>query len=560
MLHVLREVLPSRVLAAHETLLTELLRARGLTDAAKLRRFLQPDFVADRHDPLLLPDIEPAVARLTRAIAHGEKIAIFADYDCDGIPGAVLCDDFLEAIGHSARVVYIPHRHYEGYGLSESAVETLADSGATLLLTIDCGTNDHAAIARARARGMDVIITDHHERTSELPEACAVVNPKAHGNYPDPELCGAGVVYKLVEAVLSHTRYGLPYGYERWWLDMVAIATIGDMVPLHGENRILAQFGLTVLRKSRRPGLQQLCRKLGVTQQSLTEDEVGFLLVPRINAASRMDAPEDAFALLRTRDTAAAEKYALHLERVNRQRKSAVALIHKAVRARVHARQPVPPVIVMGDKRWRPSLLGLVAHKLADEYQRPVFLWGQDGHGVLKGSCRAGGDASVVALMAAAGDALQSFGGHTQSGGFTIAPEHAADVESALLDAYTPAAATPAGTPTPAATLALADVTNDLYTALSALAPFGMANPKPCFSFPNVVPHSVRTFGAQGEHLRVCFTDTPEGFEAVAFFAATQQFSASPVPAHAGTLLATVERSTWRGRAKLQLRMLDYQL
>src|SRR3989338_1393322 len=379
-------------LGAYGPYLQTLLFNRGITTKAEAETFLSPSYETQLHDPFLLHDMDKAVERVLLAIKANQKTIIYSDYDCDGIPGAVVLHDFFTAAGYTNFFVHIPHRHYDGFGLSVKAVETLkAEQSPDLIITIDCGTTDIEAVAKARELGVDVIITDHHEPKDTLPEAVAVVNPKVGTTYPFDGLCGAAVIFKLVQALIARGDFAITTGQEKWWLDLVGIATIADMVPLRDENRVLAHYGLTVLRKSRRPGLQQLLRKQKASQQHLTEDDIGFTIGPRINAASRMDTPEDAFFLLVTKE--------LHV--------------------RMKTIEELPDVLVMGNPDWRPSLAGLAANKLAEEYNRPAFLWGRDGNGVFKGSCRSGGGVSVVKLMNAVPELFHEFGGHHMSGGFS---------------------------------------------------------------------------------------------------------------------------------------------
>ncbi len=268
-------------LAAYDARTQQLLFLRGITTAKAAETFLNPSYDDGQHDPFLLHDMHAAVALILRAIAAEQKIAIFSDYDCDGIPGAVVLHDFFQAIGYHNFINYIPHRHYEGFGFSREAAEKLHADAVSLIITIDCGTSDVAAVAHASQLGIEVIVTDHHEPKETLPEAAAIVNPKVGTTYPFDGLCGAGVVFKLVQALLQegkeNKQFTLTEGWEKWWLDMVGIATIADMVPLVDENRVFATYGLSVLRKSRRPGLQQLLRKQRASQRHLTEDDIGSI-------------------------------------------------------------------------------------------------------------------------------------------------------------------------------------------------------------------------------------------------------------------------------------------
>ncbi len=539
-------------------LVNRLLVARGILDTATAEEFLAPNYETQLHDPLLLNDIEAAVSRVKNAIAQNERIAIFSDYDCDGIPGAVVLHDLFKALNYDNFQNYIPHRHYEGFGLSALAIDRLAEADVKLIITIDCGTSNIEEVAYAKEKGIDVIITDHHEPEEVLPAAVAVVNPKL-GGYPFPHLCGAAVAFKLAQAILMKLEHEVKPGWEKWWLDMVGIATIADMVPLVGENRVLARYGLQVLRKSRRPGLQQLLKKARIDQRYLTEEDIGFTIGPRINAASRMDNPEDAFYMLSETDIARAGERVEHLERLNVERKTQVALMTKNLHKRVSTLEEIPGVLVMGHIDWRPSLVGLAANKLAEEYGRPAFLWGTDGNGVYKGSCRSGGTVSVVKLMQFAKEVFIESGGHHASGGFSIREEHiftfgeqlnlamaelgdaAAVSEERVIDAE----------------LRLDDVNELLIKQLDQLAPYGTGNPKPLFVFKQVTPTAVELFGKTKEHTKLVFTTERGKLEAIAFFQVPEQFAKVPQVDSPCDLVAHVERSFFMGRQQIRLRIVD---
>jgi single-stranded-DNA-specific exonuclease len=541
------------------SLVDTLLKNRGLTEPSDIERFLSPLFEEHLHDPFLLYDMEKAVVRVLAAIEANERIAIFSDYDCDGIPGAVVLHDFFTAVGYSNFENYIPHRHYEGFGLSITAVDTLHKTGTKLIITIDCGTTSGEAIAHARTLGIDVIVTDHHEPGHELPEAVAVVNPKL-GTYPFTELCGSAVVFKLVQALIARGGFVLPPGKEKWLLDMVGIATIADMVPLIGENRVFAHYGLMVLRKSRRPGLQKLLRKQKIDQRLLTEDDIGFSIGPRINAASRMGEPKEAFHMLAATDEADAGMRVDHLEELNLKRKAAVALMTREIHERLKNHvEELPPVLVFGSPEWRPALVGLAANKLAEEYGRPAFLWGRDGNDVYKGSARSGGGVSVVRLMEAASDIFLEHGGHHFSGGFSVRDEHIFSFSESLNGHYKALgeAVLIKEERTPEAELGLHEVNDELVTMLRTLSPYGTGNPKPLFVFPKVVPEKVEVFGKAKEHLKLVFARERGTLEAIAFFAGVNSFSVRPQVGVPLTLLAHVEESFFMNRRQVRLRIVD---
>ncbi|OGG48016.1 single-stranded-DNA-specific exonuclease RecJ [Candidatus Kaiserbacteria bacterium RIFCSPHIGHO2_01_FULL_51_33] len=549
------------VLAQYPRLLRSLLLARGITTEEAAELFLKPDYERDLHDPFLMQDMERAVARILGAMRSEETIVVYSDYDCDGIPGGVILHDFFKRVGYSRFTNYIPHRHREGYGLNSTALEGFAESGASLLITVDCGTTDIEAIARAREIGIDVIVTDHHlPGEAGLPDAYAVLNPHREGEtYPFRELCGSGLAFKLVQGLMARGNFNVPAGWEKWLLDMAGLGTLADMVPLLGENRALAHFGLVVLRRSPRLGLQKLCRRMKVKQNELTEDDVGFMLVPRINAASRMDAPMDAFRLLTTHDETTADELSEHLDRINDERKGVVASMVKEIRKRMEDRA-VSGVIVMGDPRWKPALLGLAANTLAEEYARPVFLWGREADLTIKGSCRSDGSVNVVELMRARSDLFLDFGGHQFSGGFSVVQEKVHLLEVHLVEALALSVRVEIPLSAPHdGELSLADVTWETYRQIASLSPFGKGNPKPVFRFPKVVIAEVRQFGKEQKHLELRFAHGGRSISAIGFFMKPEDFIFPLVAGNQVDLTATIERSTFRHFPELRLRIVGLE-
>lgn len=553
----------SHKLHAYNPLLMRLLVNRGVTTEEDAERFLKPKYDVHMNDPLLMHDMERAVVRLFEAIEAKEKIVVYADYDCDGIPGAVILHDLLKKIGYEHFSVYIPDRHGEGYGLNTDAVETFIQDGVKLLITIDLGTTNHETITLAESNGINVIVTDHHLPHATLPQAFAVVNPKVGDLYPDPMLCGAGVMFKLVQAFVK--KYGeyfaIPVGWEKWLLDMAGLATLSDMVPLIGENRVIASFGLQVFRKTPRSGLTQLLRKLKIDQRYLVEDDITFMVTPRLNAASRMDSPMRAFELLSERDETKAGALALHLTKINDERKTLVAGIMKEVKHTL-AERTLGPIIVIGNPKWRVGILGLVAGKVMDEFDRPVFVWGREGTNgdtVVKGSCRSNGSVNVVQLMETAKEHFLDFGGHELAGGFSVTQESVYFLEEKLIATFETVKQTgvPTGT-TIDAVLSLSDVNEKTGELISSLAPFGLGNPKPTFLFPNVTVAALKQFGKEKNHLEIIVSDnTKKNCTAMSFFADADTFSK---PVSEGTvvdLVATIEKSYFAGRTTVRLRIVD---
>lgn len=562
-------------LCAYDDITAALLARRGVVTPEAAEAFLSPSYDAHIHDPMLMVDMPKAAERLAKAVEQSEKIAIWSDYDCDGIPGGVLLHDFLKKAGANF-INYIPHRHNEGYGVNIPGLEKLASEGVTLVVTVDSGITDNEAVAHANSLGMEVIVTDHHLPSADgLPPAFAVLNPNAREDetYPFKGLCGAGVAWKLACATLAVGFPGrdlIPEGWEKWLLDMAGMSTIADMVPLTGENRVIATYGLLVMRKSPRIGLQKLAKNARVNQSKITEEDVGFMLAPRINAASRMGDPRDAFLLLSTTDESEADALAKKLEALNRSRRATAGAITRAVHDRLLERkvrgEEVPPVIAMGDPDWRPGLLGLVANGIAEEYGRPVFLWGREGNDTMKGSCRSGpGNANVVNLMQQAGDTFLGFGGHKASGGFSVAPHAVFDLEERLAKALAELPEEDEREEMRADLhLAPEAVTKDVLKNLSRLAPFGMGNPKPLVALTAVRIERVSWFGKAEEHLRLSIGRGHEEFpeppiEAITFYAkrALGEQSANLSAGQTISVLAHLEEDTFTRGQPIRLRIVS---
>ncbi len=530
-----------------------MLKERGISESEK-ELFFKPDY-SRLHDPLLLPDMEKARDRVIEAVKGNEHIVVFSDYDADGIPGAVVLSDFFNLIGYNNVSFYIPHRHDEGFGLNLESMDECASRGAKLLLTIDCGTADAKEVTRANELGMEVIITDHHEPPDELPKAYAIVNPKLKGStYPFKGLCGSGVAFKLVQAILVKESFGTKPGMEKWSLDMVGIATLSDMVPLVDENRILAKFGLEVLRKSRRPGLAVLFKNLNLDRKNLTEDDVAFMITPRINAASRMGVPLDAFKLLSTQDLAEAEILATHLEKINNERKGVVASMVKEAKAHLSNRENLGKVIVIGNPDWKPSLVGLVCNSLVEEYERPVFVYGRDGDGTLKGSCRSFNGYDLFVLMDKVKDCFIECGGHAGAGGFSITLGNISTLEEKLSKALELLEGVSKNENAGLA-ISLTQVSEGLWQTVSAFAPFGVGNEKPIFKINGSIK-SFKQFGKEANHLEVVLTDGNRDIKAISFFATPASYKLEALSS-ACTLHAHLEKSYFRNRPEIRLRIVD---
>ncbi|MBU6430909.1 single-stranded-DNA-specific exonuclease RecJ, partial [Patescibacteria group bacterium] len=516
-------------LKAYPEILRRLLFYRGIETGEDAEKFLNPDYDGGTHDPFLMKDMGKAVDRILKAIGDNEKIIIYSDYDADGIPGAVVLHDFFKKISFNNFENYIPHRHEEGFGLNMEAVEEFGKSEAKLLLTIDCGIADVKEVERLNELGIDVIITDHHELGEKIPPACAILNSKQSDcQYPEKMLCGAGVVFKLVQALIvkKNLDWQMKEGVEKWFLDMVGIATLSDMVPLVGENRVFAYYGLKVLRKSPRVGLMKLLRKIKVEQKHITEEDIGFTISPRINAASRMGVPMDAFKLLSTFDEISADELSIHLNKINDERKGLVASMVKEIRHTLSSREDgadKKEAIVLGNPKWKPSLLGLAANILMQENFCPVFLWGREGENILKGSCRSPENVSLINLMKSLPEGLLlDYGGHSLSGGFSVSHEKIHLLETEIINVLKKIKINDDDAPQEIfidKKMSIDDANWEIYGSVEKLAPFGAGNPKPLFLFENLKIAGVKNFGKEKNHLEISFAKSDgKNISAIGFF------------------------------------------
>jgi single-stranded-DNA-specific exonuclease len=531
-----------------------ILTKRGIDDRES---FLNPVY-DDRPDPFLMRDMDVAAARILRALEHNEKIAAWTDYDCDGIPAGALISDFFATIGHPVRS-YIPERS-EGYGLNVSGIRALKEEGVSLIITADCGITDVEQVAYANSLGIDVIVSDHHMPQETLPAAVAVLNPhRTDCDYPFKELSGTGVAFKLIEAIIQKGNCDIPRGFEKWFLDLVALATVADMVPVVGENRVLVHFGLLVLRKGRRIGMRALCDAMRVPYAHVTEDDIAFSIAPKINASSRMESPRLALELLTTTDTSRAQVLAKQLVKLNDARKLEGARVSKEVKRRLEG-VSLANVIVLGNTSWNPALLGIAAQNVVETYQKTVCLWGMDGE-LIKGSCRSNGTVNIVSLMSAVPEVFENFGGHEASGGFSLKKEVIHTLPDTLEKAYQRIETNPlpdTNTVDVDGALTLAEVHTPLYRALRALAPFGVGHAKPVFSFRSLRIENIWWFGKHKEHVRLTVSDeSQKSIDAISFFAQRARFHDTLTLLSPGDMVdidAVVEESFFMGKRALRLR------
>ncbi|MBN1826751.1 MAG: single-stranded-DNA-specific exonuclease RecJ [Candidatus Eisenbacteria bacterium] len=529
-------------------LIARLLWRRGIRDSEGGERFLRPS-LEHLHDPFLLTGMEAAVERILRAFEEDETIGIFGDFDVDGVTSAALLDRVFRRIARPP-VCRLPHRLNEGYGLSRAAVEDLAGAGVRLLITVDSGVTSHDSIAYARGLGLDCIITDHHETKEKLPDALAVIDPKQAGcEYPDPNLVGVGLAWKLADALASRgagERDDLLAD-----LDLVAVGTVADVAPLNGENRVLVREGLARLGGTEKPGLRHLIRVAGFAGREVDYAAIAFGLAPRLNAAGRIADPAVALELLTTESEERAAQLAFDLDRANQERKVLDASTLQEALARLGGEKD-PGAIVLASPDWHPGVIGIVASRLKEMFGRPAVLIALDG-GVGRGSARSLSGFPLHEALERCSDLLLRHGGHALAAGLSIEEERIEPFRErfrALFREVEDEVSSP-GSLTIEGALGLEECDRTLFEAIGVLRPFGPGNRKPIFLAQGVTaPEGFRRVGRN--HLK--FRAGRDGLlmDAIAFQVGHE---AADRWREWGALdLAfTLEENRWGGETRLQL-------
>ncbi|MBI4281373.1 single-stranded-DNA-specific exonuclease RecJ [Candidatus Uhrbacteria bacterium] len=540
-----------------------LLYHRDITTQDAIDEFLHPDYGSDIHDPFLFRDMQKAVDRVFLAIAKKEKIVVHGDYDADGVCAATILVETITVLG-GVTDIFIPHRETEGYGVNMNTVELLAHDKTNLVITCDCGISNTAEIARAKELGMDVIVTDHHSIPKELPPAYAIIHPKIAGEpYPWKELCGGGVAFKLAQGLLRASGEKQVAGedietFQKWLLDCVAISSVADMVSLLGETRTLTRYGLTVLQKTRRPGLQALFRIAGF-RTPFDAGTIGFGIAPRLNAAGRMQHANTAYQLLITKKKEEAERLAEELNAANKERQNLTESLAGQAREQVGEAPKTMSLVVSGEN-WPLSLAGLIASKLSKEYARPAFALVKK-ETQWSGSARSPDAVDImVALDPLREEIFEKFGGHPQACGFTlkegIDPKqfHAAIekrirpmvkkgdlAEKISIDAPLP----------------LSQLHWELYDILQQFEPFGMDNPRPVYAAHGCKVLRRNEVGNDGKHLQLFLEEEGSGVQKKAI-----GFSLSKELEHIAVgdrvdIAYEVDVNTWNGNRELVVKLVD---
>ncbi|MDD5032812.1 MAG: single-stranded-DNA-specific exonuclease RecJ [Candidatus Pacebacteria bacterium] len=536
----------------------QLLFTRGIKTEEEKEKFLNPDYERGLFDPFEMLDMDKAVSRILKAIRGDERIVLYGDYDADGVCGTAIMHDFFKKIGFENFEVFIPDRNIDGYGLNEKAINEIVKSGCGLIITIDCGITDVEEVALAAEKGIDTVILDHHLESGPIPKAVAVVDPKRKGDvYPFNFLAGAGVAFKTVQALIRKGEFKIVPGWEKWLLDLVAIATVADMVPLESENRELVFYGLKVLQKTARTGLLVFFKKFGINQSSVNEDDIAFTIGPRINVASRMDHANASFALLTTESKEEAKSISEHLFLLNQERRDSVDSILEEVGRRISSGE-IPLAIIEGDESWKAGVLGLAANRILEKYHRPVFLWGKNGEAGMKGSCRAEGEVNLVEVLNLLPEGvLIEAGGHAFAGGFSVFPGKEESLKKELLNIFEKINLPEAGKIIVAdKEVKIEEVDRNFWKIVEKFRPFGMDNPKPVFWLKDMEVSNVKMFGNGGIHIQIDFQKRNGVISAIGFFMKNEgNFDIKK--GDKIDLLASVEKSDYKGYDELRLRLFD---
>lgn len=548
----------------------QLLLDRGLDTQELMDEFLNPDYSTDLHDPFLFREMKKAVERLYQAIDKQELVMIYGDYDADGVSGSVILACTLLALGAKFDV-YLPHRDKEGYGLNIGAVDYIVKQGAKVIITVDCGISNIKEIAHAKGAGIQVIVTDHHQQQDQLPDSINI-HPKVAGEtYPYKGLAGGGVAFKLAQGLVrtklkkdkaADTKYW--EGFEKWLLDMVAISTVADLMPLLGENRTLVKYGIVVMNKGRRLGLRQILKVArlwpeGASEAKINSHNIGFQIAPRINAAGRMNHANVAYKLLMSANEDEANKLALELNQNNRDRQLLTDRIIKEAIEQIGDVKPDDIKIISAFKSdWPLGVAGLVAGKLVEVYNRPVMIMGLLNDNIV-GSVRSIPAFNFVAALMEVKDLFSKFGGHPMAAGFTLARNEDMGALVERLDQIIMRELSGKDL-TPELKIdkeiGLSYVDWPLVSTLLNFEPFGKENPVPKFVTYNLKVQGMEAVGAQGKHLRLLVADDLGNIRKTIGFCFGHWCEKLKIGDRID-LVYEIEVNEWNGNRELQLKIVD---
>ncbi|MCF8053888.1 MAG: single-stranded-DNA-specific exonuclease RecJ [Deltaproteobacteria bacterium] len=533
---------------------------RGVDSVDKCKKFLSPS-LNDMHNPNLMQDMLKGVERVIQAVTNGEKITIYGDYDADGVTSVALLVLFLRTVGAKVNY-YIPDRVSEGYGLNKQAVANLAEQGTSLLITVDCGISDYDCVVMAKAVGMDVIIVDHHEVPKQIPPACAIINPlRPDCRFPFKQLAAVGIVFNFVVSLRGAMR---PLGFWsdnsypnlKEYLDLVAIGTIGDIVPIVDENRLFVKFGLELMSSQRRIGIRALKEIVGLDRQTIDISQSSYILIPRINAAGRVAKSDDAVDLFLSENMEEAKKLAQRLDSFNRKRQEIERGILSDITRRIERIGDIGRLksLVFASENWHPGVIGVVASRIVNRFLRPTFVISVKG-GVGKGSGRSFAGIDIYQSLCECDSLLLSFGGHRNAAGISIRQQNIEKFSASINESIANSSSSGdfiAKTIIDAA-CPLKDINDGLVSQLSLLAPFGSGNPEPILCSHGALAKSLTVVG--NNHLRMRLgTDDGTSLDSIWYGRGNFLKSISNTPL---AVAFNPQMSHWKGQSGIQLKMFD---
>ena len=548
-------------------IIRQLLHNRGFNNPQDINDFLNPNYDQQIMDPFLFSDMAKAVERILTAAQNNEPIMIYGDYDADGVCATAVLYNAFKKLGMNIGI-RIPFREGEGYGLNMTAAQEIINDGYKLVITVDCGISNKEEIDFFKSQGVEVIVTDHHQEPLVLPDsAIAIINPSLKSSaYPFKYLCGTGVAFKVVQALIKKQEEfkiesKLPTGFDKWLLDLVAIATVGDMVSLLGENRILVKYGLIVLNKTRREGVMKIIEQVNHYTGEIDAQYISWRLVPRINAAGRVNHASSAFKLIVSENAEESEKLVKQLEEENSKRQSITTIVLREAESQVEGIKDDKLLWAVGEK-WNPGIVGLVAGKISDKYNLPAIVVSYDGDKYV-GSGRSIDIFDITNALKQSEQYLEKYGGHPQACGFTVLGEDNFNKFKEKMSAIANAELKDADLRPVLnieAEIKLADIDLHFYSWLKRFEPFGEDNLQPLFLVKNLKIEQLQVVGGDGQHLRAMVSqiDHPVIHKIIGFYFG--EWCAKLKVGDKIDVVFEISENVWNGNREIQLKVIDLKL
>lgn len=552
------------LISKYPEVLLRLLKNRGIVSEEQIENFFNFDYERNVSDPLAISGMKEAVERIGEALSRQEKVAIFGDYDADGVTATALLFDVLGELGFEDVCYYIPDRQLEGYGMNKKAVDYLKSIGTSLIITVDCGITNIEEVRKAKELGIDVIVTDHHHVPSKLPDALSIINPNMpDAGFSSSDLAGVGVAFKLAQA-LYKVMMPAKIDQLKWALDLVAIGTIADCVPILGENRALVKYGLIVLSKTRKIGLQELYKvgRIDISNEKVPDTQkVAFQIAPRINAAGRMDHASASYKLMIERDRPVARTMALEVEAKNQERQKVTAEIAREVKVIADQMFREKKIVIAANSHWPVGILGLIAGKIAEEYKKPTVVMRQEENEYIA-SLRSIPEVNLMEVLEGCSSCLSRFGGHAQAAGLRVAKDKVESfyeefekiVEDKLKNTVIKERLEID------AEISHEEISWETMKHIEKMAPFGVGNGEPVFVSRGLTVAEKKVVGNGSKHLKLALRagSSPKIFDSIGF-GLGEKFT-SVKPGDRLDLVFNLRSDEWNGNRKLQFRIIDLRL